>query len=242
MTLALEVRRLTAGYGPLRVLHGIDLELSEGERVGLIGLNGHGKTTLLRSIVGLVDWRRGQIELHGRTISRSPTYKLARAGLVMIPQGDSLFPGLTVRENLDTGAFSSRSWRTRALRRERVIDLFPRLGARLNQLAGTLSGGERRMVSVGRALMADPDVYLIDEPSLGLAPGIATGLIDTLSTLELGSGAMLIAEQNRALIAGRLDRVARLHGGEIVAIENGKQAQDGVNAESNETPAEGTNQ
>jgi branched-chain amino acid transport system ATP-binding protein len=224
--LALEVHQLTAGYGPLRVLHGIDLELREGERVGLVGLNGHGKTTLLRAIVGLVDWRQGEIRFQGRTVSKAATHSLARSGLVMVPQGDSLFSGLTVRENLDTGAFSSRNWRTRAHRRDMVIDLFPRLGARLNQLAGTLSGGERRMVSVGRALMADADVYLVDEPSLGLAPGIAEALIDTLINLELRKGAMLIAEQNRTLVAGKLDRVLRLHGGEIVGSDNGQTVSD----------------
>ena len=220
MTQALEVHRLTAGYGPLRVLHGIDLQVGAGERVGLVGLNGHGKTTLLRAIVGLVDWLRGDISFQGRTISRAATHSLARAGLVMIPQGDSLFPGLTVRENLDTGAFAARNWKVRATRRAGVVKLFPKLGDRLDQLAGTLSGGERRMVSVGRALMAEADVYLIDEPSLGLAPGIAELLIDTLTSLDLRGGAMLIAEQNRTLVAGKLDRVLRMHGGKIVDSED----------------------
>ena len=112
MTPALEVRKLSAGYGPLRVLHSIDLSVAPAERVGLVGLNGHGKTTLMRSVMGLVDWRTGEIVLNGKPIIHTPTYKLARAGIVMIPQGDALFPGLTVRDNLDSGAFAS-GWRER---------------------------------------------------------------------------------------------------------------------------------
>jgi branched-chain amino acid transport system ATP-binding protein len=110
---ALEVRQLSAGYGPVRVLHQIDLQVALGERVGLLGLNGHGKTTLMRAIVGLVGWRRGEIELHGRSMMKSPTHRFARAGVVMIPQGDALFPGLTVRENLDAGAFPAKAWKVR---------------------------------------------------------------------------------------------------------------------------------
>ena len=172
MTTVLEVRGLSAGYGPLRVLHDIDLAVAQGERVGLVGLNGHGKTTLMRSVMGLVDWRRGQIELDGKSIMRTPAHRLARAGVVLIPQGDALFPGLSVRDNLDSGAFAA-GWRQRKRRRERVLRLFPRLAERLDQAAGTLSGGERRMCSLGRGLMSDARVFLIDEPSLGLAPGIA---------------------------------------------------------------------
>lgn len=223
MTPALEVSRLAAGYGPLRVLHDIDLAVAPGERVGLVGLNGHGKTTLLRSIMGLVDWKRGEITLDGTSIMHTPTHRLARAGVVMMPQGDELFPGLTVRENLDSGAFGG-GWRERARRRERVLQTFPRLGERMKQVAGTLSGGERRMLSVGRGLMTDARVYLVDEPSLGLAPGIGTSLVRTLMELDLEGGALLLAEQNQALIEGKLDRIVRIHGGEIVGIEPGGRA------------------
>ena len=220
MTAALEVRRLSAGYGPVRVLHEIDLSVALGERVGLLGLNGHGKTTLLRAIVGLVGWRRGDIELHGRPVMKRSTYSLARAGVVMIPQGDALFPGLSVRDNLDAGAYPSRVWKARKRRRQLVIELFPRLGARLDQVVGTLSGGERRMVSIGRGLMTDADVYLIDEPSLGLAPGIISALMDSLFSVGVEGGAMIIAEQNRTLIEGRVDRMVHIHGGVIVKTES----------------------
>lgn len=227
MTPALEVRKLSAGYGPLRVLHSIDLGVAPAERVGLVGLNGHGKTTLMRSVMGLVDWRTGEIFLNGKPIIHTPTYKLTRAGIVMIPQGDALFPGLSVRDNLDSGAFAS-GWRERKKRRERVLRIFPRLGERMKQAAGTLSGGERRMLSVGRGLMGDANVYLIDEPSLGLAPGIGTGLVASLMELDLEGGALVIAEQNQALIEGKLDRIVRIHGGEVVSIEPGGAASDAV--------------
>jgi branched-chain amino acid transport system ATP-binding protein len=226
MTNILEVRKLSAGYGPLRVLHDVDLAVAAEERVGLVGLNGHGKTTLLRSVMGLVDWRRGEIELDGKSILRTPAHKLARAGVVLIPQGDALFPGLSVRDNLDSGAFAS-GWRERKQRRDRVLQLFPRLADRLGQSAGTLSGGERRMCSLGRGLMTDARVYLIDEPSLGLAPGIAAGLYSTLRELDLGGGTLILAEQNQTLLEGWIDRIVLVHGGQIVRITRAGASTDG---------------
>lgn len=226
MTKVLEIRRLSAGYGPLRVLHEIDLAVAVGERVGLVGLNGHGKTTLLRSVMGLVDWRRGEIELDGRSILRTPAHRLARAGVVMIPQGDALFPGLSVRDNLDSGAFAA-GWRDRRKRRERVLQLFPRLADRLGQSAGTLSGGERRMCSLGRGLMSDARVFLIDEPSLGLAPVVAAGLYSTLRGLDLEGGTLVLAEQNQTLLEGWIDRIVRIHGGRVVGVEPGAAPLDG---------------
>jgi branched-chain amino acid transport system ATP-binding protein len=227
MTAALELRNLSAGYGPVHVLHGIDLSVARGERIGLFGLNGHGKTTLLRAVVGLVGWRRGDVELHGQSVIGRPTHRLARAGVVMIPQGDALFPGLSVRENLDAGAFPSRSWRARKKRRDLVLELFPRLAGRLRQPVGTLSGGERRMVSIGRGLMADAEVFLIDEPSLGLAPGLVSALMEALFSIDIEGGAMLLAEQNRTLIEGRADRLIQIHGGQIVGTQAGEAILDG---------------
>lgn len=215
MSLALDVRGLSAGYGPLRVVHDVSLAVNSGERVAILGLNGHGKTTLLRAIVGLVDWRHGQIEMGGRRIDRLRTFAVARAGVVLIPQGDALFPGLSVRDNLDSGAYATQPWRQRELRRKEILELFPQLRSRLNQAAGTLSGGERRMVSIGRGLMADGDVYLVDEPSIGLAHGLAIGMMEKLSQVNLEGGALLVAEQNEALIQGRIDRVIRMHAGRV---------------------------
>jgi branched-chain amino acid transport system ATP-binding protein len=231
MTSVLEVRELSAGYGPLRVLHDVDLAVAKGERVGLVGLNGHGKTTLLRSIMGLVDWRQGAIELDGTSIMRTPAHRLARKGVVLIPQGDLLFPGLSVRDNLDSGAFAT-GWRERKRRRDRVTRLFPPLSERLGQAAGTLSGGERRMCSLGRGLMMDARVYLIDEPSLGLAPGIAAGLYSTLRELDLGGGTLILAEQNQTLLEGWIDRIVVVHGGQIVRITRADASTDGEPAEA----------
>ena len=238
MTAVLEARKLSAGYGPLRVLHEIDLAVAPGERVGLVGLNGHGKTTLLRSIMGLVDWRRGEIELDGKSIVRTPAHKLARVGVVLMPQGDALFPGLSVKDNLDSGAFAA-GLRERTKRRERVLQLFPRLADRLGQPAGTLSGGERRMCSLGRGLMMNARVYLIDEPSLGLAPGIAAGLFSTLRELDTGGGALVLAEQNQTLLEGWIHRIVRIHGGQVVAIEPGGAPADGGPAAAEEHEAGG---
>ena len=215
MSSVLEIKGLQAGYGPLRVLHGIDLDVKEGERIGILGLNGHGKTTMLRAIADLVDWKQGDILLNGESIMHTTTHALARRGVVLMPQGDALFPGLTVKDNLDAGAYPGDSWRQRKERRDHVCEIFPRLGERLSQVVGTLSGGERRMCSIGRGLMSEARVYLVDEPSLGLGPGIAKGICDTLMSLDLKGGALLIAEQNRALIDGKTDRMLRMHGGEL---------------------------
>jgi branched-chain amino acid transport system ATP-binding protein len=219
----LEIRELSAGYGQMQILHEVEMTVDTNERVGLLGLNGHGKTTLLRAIAGLADWREGSIELRGKSIMRLQTHDLVRAGVVLIPQGDALFPGLTVRENLDSGAYLPRSWRQRKKLRERVLELFPQLADRLGQVAATLSGGERRMVAIGRGLMTQGSFYLIDEPSLGLAPGAAKRILDALLSLDLEQGGMLLAEQNSALLEGRIDRTLWLHGGRVSAVESGSR-------------------
>ena len=222
MTPLLTIHGLSAGYGSLRVLHDLELEIDRGERVGLVGLNGHGKSTLLQAIVGLTGWQTGSILLDGHEIGgrrmhgpgRS-TPKIARRGVALAPQGDAIFPGLTVKQNLDSGAFTSRAWRERRSRRKRVLEIFPPLEPLLGQAVGTLSGGERRMVSLGRAFMGDPTVFLVDEPSLGLAPKISKSVVAALAQIDFGDGAMIIAEQNIALIEGRVDRMLGMHAGEL---------------------------
>lgn len=218
----LKVDGLTAGYGPLRVLHDISFAVAEGERIGLVGLNGHGKTTLFRAVSSQVGWQSGSVRLLGREVggarSTGPGRKtpgIVRAGLAMAPQGDAIFPGLTVAEHLDCGAYTPLAWRERKRRRDMVFDIFPPLRKLEHALVGQLSGGERRMVSVGRALMVEAKLYLIDEPSLGLAPKISASVIEALFSLPREGRAMIIAEQNVALLSGRVDRMVGMHAGRL---------------------------
>lgn len=218
----LNIKGLSAGYGPLRVIHDLDLVVRAGERVGLVGLNGHGKTTLFYAIAGLTGWQRGSILLDGRQIGRTRsqgpgryTHHIVRLGLALLPQGDEIFNGLTVEEHLDSGAFTREAWRTRKERKERALDLFPPLRKLLRTPVGRLSGGERRMVSIGRGLMTDAKLYLADEPTLGLAPKIGLTVMKALLDIELGGSAMLIAEQNVALLEGRVDRMIGMHAGKL---------------------------
>ena len=218
----LTVSGVSAGYGPLRVLHDISFTINRGERVGLVGLNGHGKSTLFRTITGLVDWQNGSIMLNGVQIggqrTQGPgrmTHRIARQGVALMPQGDAMFIGLTVRQHLDAGAFTRKAWSERRKRRERILDIFPPLRKLLDQPVGKLSGGERRMVTLGRGLMGDVKLYLVDEPSLGLAPKISRAVIDALINVDLADGAMVIAEQNLQLLEGCVDRLIGMHGGEI---------------------------
>ncbi len=218
----LNVSGLSAGYGPMRVIHDLDLIVSSGERIGIVGLNGHGKSTLFYAIAGLTGWQRGSIKLNGievgRTRSQGPgryTHQIVRAGLALIPQGDEIFHGLTVEEHLDSGAFTPRSWRERKERKERMLQIFPPLKKLMTVPVGRLSGGERRMVSIGRGLMGEASLFLVDEPSLGLAPKIGKNVIDALMALDLGGSAMVIAEQNVSLLEGRVDRIIGMHVGKL---------------------------
>jgi branched-chain amino acid transport system ATP-binding protein len=218
----LMVKGLSAGYGPMRVIHDLDLNVYSGERLGLVGLNGHGKSTLFYAIAGLTGWQRGSIKLNGvevgRTRSQGPgryTHQIVQRGLALIPQGDEIFHGLTVEEHFDSGAFTKRAWRERAERKQRVLAVFPPLTKLLRTPVGRLSGGERRMVSIGRGLMAEASLFLVDEPSLGLAPKIGKGVMDALMSVELGPSAMVIAEQNVSLLQGRVDRVIGMHVGKL---------------------------
>lgn len=222
MSEVLQIDGLSAGYGPLRVIHDLDLVIKSGERVGIVGLNGHGKTTLLYAIAGLTGWQRGSILLNGEQIGRTRsqgagryTHLIVRKGLSIMPQGDEIFTGLTVEEHLDSGAFTKIAWRERKVRKERVLDLFEPLRKLMKTPVGRLSGGERRMVSIGRGLMTDAKLYLVDEPSLGLAPKIGQSVMEALLAIDLKDSAMFIAEQNVALLEGRVDRVIGMHAGKL---------------------------
>ena len=222
MTEILNVQGLSAGYGPLRVIHDLDLVINTGERLGLVGLNGHGKTTLLYAIAGLTGWQRGSIVFNGKQIGRTRsqgpgryTHHIVRLGLSIMPQGDEIFNGLTVEEHLDSGAYTKESWRKRKERKEQVLEIFDPLRKLLKTPVGRLSGGERRMVSIGRGLMTEAKLYLADEPSLGLVPKIGITVMEALLKIELTNSAMLIAEQNVALLEGRVDRVIGMHAGKL---------------------------
>lgn len=218
----LDIDGLSAGWGPMRVIHDLDLKVYSGERVGLVGLNGHGKSTLFQAIAGLTGWQRGSIRLDGHQVGRSRsqgpgryTHLIVRRGLALIPQGDEIFHGLTVEEHLDSGAFTLRAWAERKQRKERILAIFPPLEKLMAIPVGRLSGGERRMVSIGRGLMAEAILFLVDEPSLGLAPKIGKSVIDALMAVELGESAMVIAEQNVGLLEGRVDRIIGMHAGKL---------------------------
>lgn len=222
MSEVLNISGLSAGYGPLRVIHDLDLVIRKGERLGLVGLNGHGKTTLFYAVAGLTGWQRGSILFDGhqigRTRSQGPgryTHQIVRLGLAIMPQGDEIFTGLTVEEHLDSGAFTKEAWSNRARRKEEVLDLFQPLRKLLKMPVGRLSGGERRMVSIGRGLMAKAKLYLADEPSLGLAPKIGIAVMEALLKINLDDAAMMIAEQNVALLEGRVNRVIGMHAGKL---------------------------
>lgn len=218
----LRVTGLSAGYGPLRILHDLDLTVYEGERLGIVGLNGHGKSTLFLAIAGLTGWQRGSIVLNGHEVggtrSQGPgryTHRVVRRGLALMPQGDEIFHGLTVEEHLDSGAFTPTAWRERKQRKARILEIFPPLVKLMSTPVGRLSGGERRMVCLGRGLMSDASLLLVDEPSLGLAPKIGRSVMDALMGVQLRGAAMVIAEQNVSLLEGRVDRIIGMHVGKL---------------------------
>jgi branched-chain amino acid transport system ATP-binding protein len=212
----LDVHGLVAGYGQVPVLHGVSLTVEEGQTVVIVGPNGHGKTTLLRAISGLVGVRGGEIHFDGRRIDHQPAERIASLGLVHVPQGDLLFPDSSVQDNLYTGAFRSAAWAARAERIERVYELFPRLGERRKQRARTLSGGERRMLALGRGLMAEARMLMIDEPSLGLAPLLVEEVYRHVKTIADSGITVLLIEENFSHVKALADRIHVLENGTFV--------------------------
>ena len=194
----LEVRNLEVGYGGIRAVKGIDLEVREGELVCLIGANGAGKSTTLRAICGLLRAREGSVRYAGADIAGTPVHELPRNGLVMVPEGRGIFAQLTVEENLAMGAFT-RNDRDVARDLERRYETFPRLKERRNQTAGTLSGGEQQMLAIGRALMARPKLLLLDEPSMGLAPRLVAKIFEIVRDIARQGVTILLVEQNARL-------------------------------------------
>jgi len=191
----LEVRGLHAGYGPFEVLRGIDLDVHAGEIVAVLGANGVGKTTLNRVLSGLLAPRAGSVRFQGEDITRADHARIVRAGLIHVPEGRKIFPNLSVRDNLLLGAYArGRTQRGSSL--AYVLATFPRLQERLGQLAGSMSGGEQQMLAIGRGLMGQPRLLVLDEPSLGLSPLLTEELFALIGRLHAGGLSMLLVEQN----------------------------------------------
>jgi len=202
----LEVKGLHGGYGNVQVLHGIDLTVARGEIVAILGANGAGKSTTLRVLSGLLKSSAGSITLDGKQVEQLPPHRLVKLGITHVPEGRRIFGTLTVRENLDLGAFS-RDDRDRVEEtRARVLGLFPVLGNRSGQMGGTLSGGEQQMLAIGRALMARPKLLLLDEPSLGLAPLLVKAIFRTLREIRDAGVTILLVEQNARAALRLADR------------------------------------
>jgi branched-chain amino acid transport system ATP-binding protein len=223
----LEVRDLDAGYGRVRVLSGISLSLSTGKIVALLGANGAGKTTMLRAIVGLAAIYAGSITFAGETLTGCAPETLVRRGLVLVPQGRLLFGDMTVRENLEMGAFTIADRRTVQAQLARVEALFPILSERASQPAALLSGGEQQMLAMARGLMSSPRCLLLDEPSLGLSPKAFGTIIEAIRRINVLGTAVLIAEQNVRRILRMADHVYVLENGSIaLAGEAGQLTAD----------------
>jgi branched-chain amino acid transport system ATP-binding protein len=198
------------------VLHSVSLTVNDGEAIVVLGPNGHGKTTLLRAISGLLQPTAGTVEMDGKVISNAKAEDIVAAGVIHIPQGDLPFPEMTVLENLLMGAYRPDAWSERQEKLARVYDLFPVLGEREKQLARSLSGGERRMLAVGRGLMSRAKILMIDEPSLGLAPILIENLYDTIRAINKSGLSILLVDENADHVEGLADRVYLLESGVLV--------------------------
>jgi branched-chain amino acid transport system ATP-binding protein len=201
--LMLAVDEISVYYGNIAAVKGLTFEVHKGEIVTLIGSNGAGKSTTLRSISGLIKTKAGTITFNGKRISGLEGHEIVKAGICQSPEGRRIFPRMTVSENLDLGAFLRNDKEGIEADRDRVLELFPRLGDRIHQKAGTMSGGEQQMLAVARALMGSPDLLLLDEPSMGLAPVLVDLIFDTIETIRDQGTTVLLVEQN-ALAALRV--------------------------------------
>ena len=212
---ALEVRGLTLGYGRTDAVKAIDLDVAEGAVVSLIGANGAGKTTTLRGLSGLLKARAGSVRFEGAEMVGQSAYRIARAGIVQVPEGRQVFANMTIEENLRMGAYLLKDKGDMARRRTGVLDRFPRLGERLKQLAGLLSGGEQQMLAMGRALMAEPKLLLLDEPSMGLAPLFIEEIFQIIRALKAEGRTILLVEQNAQAALEVADHAYVLETGKI---------------------------
>ena len=213
--LIVDARGVHAWYGSSHVLHGIDLQIARGETVGLLGRNGMGKSTLIRTLLGHVSQRDGQIGLFGQDASRSQPHEVARLGIAYVPEGRGVFPNLTVRENLVMAARSGRDGRN-DWSLARVLETFPRLGERVAQMGGQLSGGEQQMLSIGRALMTHPELIVLDEATEGLAPLIVADIWRVIGEIRESGIATLIVDRDYRKVLARSSRAIVLQKGRVV--------------------------
>jgi branched-chain amino acid transport system ATP-binding protein len=218
----LEIRELRGGYGAIEVLRGLSMKVAAGEIVALLGSNGAGKSTLNNTVCGLQRAFSGSVRFEAREITRASATEIVAAGLIQVPEGRRVFPNLTVDENLRLGSYR-RGRERRAANLERVLGIFPRLGERAGQKAGTLSGGEQQMLAIGRALMAEPRLLILDEPSLGLSPRLVEELFELIGRLNRDGLAVLLVEQN---VGQSLEIAHRAY-----VMENGAIAFQGTPAE-----------
>ena len=224
----LELKKVASGYGETRILHGVDLAARSGSIHALLGRNGAGKTTTLKTIMGLLPVNSGSISFAGKTISRLPTYKISRLGVAYVPETRDIFGALSVRENLQLAgrlATTGSHWTL-----ERVLEFFPNLKQRLNNGGHELSGGEQQMLAIGRALMSEPKLLVLDEPTEGLAPVIVQQIFSQLKQLKEESLTLLLVEQNLHFALGIADDISLMNRGQIVwrgdakALQNDEQA------------------
>jgi len=221
----LEVENVHAYYGKIHALKDISLNVEKGEIVTLIGANGAGKSTTLKTISGLLRPRHGTVRLEGEELTTLLPHKIVTKGVVQVPEGRRIFGQLTVMENLDMGAFTCRDSQRTKTNLEKVFNLFPRLKERRKQIAGTLSGGEQQMLAMGRALMANPEVLLLDEPSMGLAPVLVDSIFDTIRQLHAEGTTILLVEQNARMALQVASRGYVIQTGEVVLSDTAENLQ-----------------
>ena len=213
----LELKKVDAGYGGFQALFGIDLEVKAGEAVGVIGPNGAGKTTLMRVISGLIRPTRGTLTMEGTNVLTTAPHRIVSLGIAHVPENRRLFPRLSVEDNLKMGAFMPEARAKHDQRLAFVFELFPRMKERRHQMAGTMSGGEQQMCAIGRALMSDPKLLLLDEPSAGLAPVVVQQVFELVKRIRQSGLTVLIVEQNVQQVLKVVDRAYLLEAGTIRA-------------------------
>ncbi|MCD7715733.1 MAG: ABC transporter ATP-binding protein [Lachnospiraceae bacterium] len=212
----LEVKDLEVYYGVIRAIKGISFEVNEGEIIALIGANGAGKTTILHTVTGLIKPKAGQVIFEGQDITKTPAHKIVKLGMAHVPEGRRVFSQLTVYQNLKMGAYSRSDKEEIEDSLQKVYKRFPRLEERKNQVAGTLSGGEQQMLAMGRALMSNPRIILMDEPSMGLSPILVNEIFDIIQSVSASGTTVLLVEQNAKKALGIADRAYVLETGNIV--------------------------